>query len=589
MDDKLSSSEEAAEQDNTIQIDMPEPETALLAEKPSKFQNFKRVGSWCKHHKKISIPLAVIILFALVFGVPASRYPILSLVKKQTVQVVVRDSQTNKPIAEAKVALGSHEAKTDKDGKAVLKSVKLGKTILSITKKYYKETHSNITVGLASPELVNTKLAATGRQVPMTIVNKISGAVVGNVLVKALGSQARSDKKGKVVLVVPAGKNTVQATLSLDGYNDRKVTVRVTEAEVPENNFTITPAGKVYFLSKLSGKIDVVKTNLDGSNRQTVVEGTGTEEDRGTVLLASRDWKYLALQSKRDSDNPKLYMIDTSTDKLTTMDEGNAVFSITGWLDHDFIYSVSKNNVQYWQNNKQSIKSYNAENQKLTVLDQTNAEGPGQDDYGSESYGQIYALKGVVLFIKNWTSNYNTSYRLSGKQAIIESIKGDATGKLILKSVAKPDASTINSIGFDARAYEAGGVYFKNQVDDSVYKYEDGKIDVTTELNSGNFYAKTYPTFLQSPNSKQNFWSEPRDGKNTLLVGDADGKNGEQIEALSDYVQFGWYTDDYLLVSKKGSELYILAKDGKHPAIKISDYHKPDFNYLGYGGGYGGI
>jgi hypothetical protein len=28
----------------------------------------------------------------------------------------------------------------------------------------------------------------------------------------------------------------------------------------------LTPAGKIYFLSKQTGKIDVVKTDLDGSN-----------------------------------------------------------------------------------------------------------------------------------------------------------------------------------------------------------------------------------------------------------------------------------------------------------------------------------
>ena len=52
----------------------------------------------------------------------------------------------------------------------------------------------------------------------------------------------------------------------------------------------------------------------------------------------------------------------------------------------------------------------------------------------------------------------------------------------------------------------------------------------------------------------------------------------------------GWYTDNYLLVSKGGSELYIAAAGNPDfsKALKVTDYHKPNIVYRGYGGGYGG-
>jgi hypothetical protein len=94
---------------------------------------------------------------------------------------------------------------------------------------------------------------------------------------------------------------------------------------------------------------------------------------------------------------------------------------------------------------------------------------------------------------------------------------------------------------------------------------------------------------LLSPSADQTFWSESRDGKNTLFIGDQGGQNGKQIASLSDYNTFGWFTDDYLLVSKNSSELYIMDKAGKQAALKVSDYHKPTQNFYGYGGGYGGL
>jgi Tol biopolymer transport system component len=93
---------------------------------------------------------------------------------------------------------------------------------------------------------------------------------------------------------------------------------------------------------------------------------------------------------------------------------------------------------------------------------------------------------------------------------------------------------------------------------------------------------------LLSPSGSNSFWAEARDGKSALFVGDQDGKNPKQVASLSEYTSYGWFTDDYLLVSKGSSELYIMSKAGGKPQ-KITDYYKPSVNYQGYGGGYGGL
>jgi|GEM_PF-5478260 len=122
-------------------------------------------------------------------------------------------------------------------------------------------------------------------------------------------------------------------------------------------------------------------------------------------------------------------------------------------------------------------------------------------------------------------------------------------------------------------------------------EYEDGKFAAKPDVTDATYnqVSQTYPTYLTSLSDNQTFWSDQHDGKNTLFVGDDEGKDGKQIASLSEYVPYGWYSDAYLLVSKNSSELYIMATDGSTPPQKISDYYRPPITYRGYGGGYGGI
>jgi len=117
------------------------------------------------------------------------------------------------------------------------------------------------------------------------------------------------------------------------------------------------------------------------------------------------------------------------------------------------------------------------------------------------------------------------------------------------------------------------------------YEYEKGTFKQTNKPTDN----KSYPTFLLSPSGKKTFWFESRDGKNTLFLGDADAENEKELASGSDLTPYGWYGDDYLLLSKSSSELYIRSTDADSPVLKVTDYHKPDYNFAGYGYGYGGF
>ena len=551
-----------------------------------------RFKNWYLDRKKWAIPATVVLVVLILAGVPFTRYGLAGLILKRDVSVKVVDAATDTPVSGALVAVGSVSAETNGSGQATLHQLKVGHHSIFITKKYYQSRQVDVLAPILSQKIVpNLALTATGRQVKITVTNLINKNPLQGVNIAVAGTSAKTDKTGSAVVVVPVGTTEQKAELNLTGYNNAEVTVKISNDQIQDNPFTLTPSGQVYFLSKLSGKIDVVKTNLDGSDRQTVLAGTGNEDDQSTVLLASRDWKYLALLSRRAGNSPTLYLIDTSNDSLSTIDSGNADFSLNGWVDDSFIYTVTSNDIQLWQPGRQIIKSFNAASKKLTTLDQTTASGSDNFTYVSQLVGDVYAYNGQIFYIMNWTAGLNSSAQLITNQATFNSVKPDGSAKKAIRSFGLAAGTQAIDVTLEERVEnpDAIDLKFSDGTKDNFYVYANGQVKDDPTMTADSFYTADYPTYLQSPSGDQTFWSESRDGKNTLFIGDQNGQNGQQIATLSDYFTYGWYTDNYLLVSQNDSELYVMPVGGSSSPIKISDYNKPVQTYPGYGGGYGGI
>jgi hypothetical protein len=556
--------------------------------------HLQRFKTWYMERKKWTSPASVALVVLILAGVPFSRYALAGLVVKKDLSVKILDATANTPVSGATVSVGSISAETDGTGRAVLHRVKAGHHQVSFSKKYYQSANANLLVPIIGQKTApEVKMTATGRQVKITVTNSISKKVLSDVSITVADATAKTDKDGSAIIVLPAGSGEQKAKLSLSGYNDAEATIKISNDKIQSNDLGLTPSGKVYFLSKLSGKIDVVKTNLDGTNRQTILAGTGKEDDHGTVLLASRDWKYLALLSKRAGGLPTLYLIDTSDDSLTTMDTGDADFSPAGWVNDDFVYTVTRNANQLWQAGRQVLKSYDAPTKKTTTLDQTAASGTGQNDYITELIGSVYAYGDQILYIKNWTAAYGlaSSTDFTSKQATFNGIKADGSAKKAIKSFGLVAGTTAIDTTLEDRVENPGSIdlHFSDGAKDNFYVYANGQVKDQPGTTADSYYTADYPTYLQSPSGDSTFWAESRDGKNTLFIGDSSGQGGKQVATLSDYNTYGWFSDNYLLLSKNSSELYIMSKTGDQPAVKVSDYHKPSVTFYGYGGGYGGL
>ena len=553
--------------------------------------NIKRFFAGYWRHKKWTLPLTLLVVIALVFLVPASRYPLLALKLRRQFNVAVIDSTTHTPVSGASVSLDGKTLLTNNEGDVVF-TAKVGKRTLMVHKQYYTLLTEPVFVGVThrSTNVRIIRLVATGRQVPIKVINRLNGQPVANADLKVLNTEAKTDGSGKAIIVLPSGTLVQAASLSANGYNALTTKVQVTDQTVPANTFALTPTGRVYFLSNLSGNIDVVSTNLDGSARQTVLAGTGSEDPNDTVLLASTDWKYLALLSKRDGGaNAKLFLINTSTNQLTTIDGTASTFSVVGWDDHDFIYQSNPDRVQAWQNGYDLLKSYNADTGKDITLDASTASGSTADNYISDDLGySTDIVSGSIIYTKEWHSGFDAAVSaFNNKQDEILSVNPDGTGKQTLKSI-----SSSNDISIAALNYSPTQLYF--QVTDAsgntYYVYQNGSVTQTDTMTNDLYeqYEQDYPTYLLSPSGNQTFWSEQRDGENTLFVGDNNGNNAKQIATLSSYSPYGWYGSDYLLVEKSGSQLFVMPVNGG-TALKVSDYYKPPQNFSGYGSGYGGL
>jgi len=570
-----------------------EPEAVDTPKPAGRLARFKRFWHrwWANPKKRYASIGGVVLILVVLFAVPFTRYEILGLIIKKPLTITIIDDKSRAPVSGVVLSVDGKKATTNAAGKATIKA-HLGRTAVSASKKYYQGAQSTVTVKLTNNNEWKFALHALGRQVPVKVINKISGKPVTGAVITVNGSQSKTSKDGLATIVVPSDAQQQKATISLSGYNSSEVSVTVKDAADPANTFGITPAGTIYFLSNKSGTIDVVKSNLDGSERRTVLAGTGSEDSDSTALLASRDWKYVALQAKRSTKADTtggVYFIDTTKgDKLVTVDEGNATFSIVGWSGHFFVYQVQRTGVQNWEPNAQALKSYNAETGKLTTLEQTAGEGSSMYDYAYSRFGNVYAFSNEIVFGNQWNSSYNSPGRLNGKAVSLVSIKPDGSARRAVKDFPVPSGNSYYNVNLVL--YRPQGIYAQasDGTNNNYYEYKAGKLTDKPDLNEAAFY-RSYNAYLPSPSGDITFWTEQRDGKNTLLLGDKDAASEKVVLAGTKYNPYGWYGEDYLLVSKEGSELYIIPKDGSDNPLKVTDYFQSQAYYAGYGGGYGGL
>ncbi|PJE65283.1 hypothetical protein COU91_02455 [Candidatus Saccharibacteria bacterium CG10_big_fil_rev_8_21_14_0_10_47_8] len=571
VDTETSAEVETKDFEGPAELPENEPEE-VVESKLSQTQNpqshWQRFHHWYGNHKKLSIPLTVLSTLLVLTALPWTRYSLAGQLISHDVKVRVTDSKTGAPVSEAEVQASSGSTETTSGtGQVSLHKVRAGKTTIKVTKKYYKDGQLKTTVPVfKSSKALNVQMQATGRQVKINVANIITKKGLASVGIKISDVDVKTDASGNATAVLPAGIASQKATLKLSGYNNSNVTIKVSDTEIKENKFNLTPTGRVYFLSNRSGKVDVMKSNLDGSDPVIVLAGTGSEDVSNTVLVASPDWKYLALLAKRDSSASKVYIITTSNDQLTTADEGSANFILSGWLGDKLIYTVSRTDLSPWNNGSGKLKSYDANTGKLILLDQTSGTGDASSN-NYEYYGLVFLSGDSVIYGKGWTSQYPSSADYSGKQETLSVISANGQNHKVVSQYAADTKTVYYTPHGPNSVYVVTNT--QSQTDYTYYDYVVDSAPKQISLTNDQLY-KNYPTYYLSPDGKQTLWTEIRDG-NAILVGDTTGSGGKVIATIAGSSPVGWFTGQYVLVSKNINELYIMGVAGGAP-LKISSY-----------------
>ncbi|HEY5549727.1 MAG TPA: hypothetical protein VIK37_00770 [Candidatus Saccharimonadales bacterium] len=568
--------EEKKDQPQQPSAEQPEESPPPKATVMSK-SYWRRLRNWYLFNRKWTIPATAVLILLLLVAVPWTRYKAAGIVVKKNFTVEVLDSTSRTPVSDATVRVGSLSSHTDGNGRATLR-LSAGNHAVLISKKYYKERQANVLVPILSQKSTPAiEVEATGRQAKIVVKNLITQKPLGDVDIKVADINAKTDKDGEAVVVLPVGTDEQKATLGLKGYNDSAVTIEVSSLEVIENNFALTPAGKVYFLSKRTGKLDLMKANLDGTEAKVVLAGTGSERDYDTALLPSPNWKYVALVARRSTayPTPQLYVLSTAEDKLLDVDNGDVDVSLVGWSGDNLIYTISRRDLPEWQTGKDKLKSYDAGSGKSTLLDQISATG----DAAASAY-EYYAFTMVsgenVVYSKSWfpSDEAMADELLNAKKSSLSIILSSGQG---YKPVATFDAR--DNIQYSRHSPSA--VYIWQQAGDAAnfFNYTVGSsAPKSIAINEESFY-DSYRIFYLSPSGKKSLWAESRDGKYTIFVADANGLNPATIASLTQYNAHSWFNDEYILTTRKDSELHIMNAGGGEP-VKITDFQPT--TYSGY-------
>lgn len=256
------------------------------------------------------------------------------------------------------VAVNGVTYHTDSKGQLKVPNVPYGNMTIAATKNGFQSVNYGVVLdfdpflhklGGASTDNaarnVTLSLKSTGIPVSFTLVDWLSGKPVSTGEFAVGDLVAKPDSKGTVSLRVPGtDAKSVIVDASFGGaYVDKKFDVSI-GGSAPV--IRVVPGGRDYFLSSRSGVLTLYSSNLDGSDTQPILAGTGQETD-ATNFAVSPDGKYGVLSSSRDGASnshhdllQRVYIVDLATKRITQVDEGVKV-TFADWSGDELVYTTT--------------------------------------------------------------------------------------------------------------------------------------------------------------------------------------------------------------------------------------------------------
>lgn len=345
---------------------------AAAAAKDTVVVRRKSGGFWRNKWFRSIVLLLVLSGIAAACVVPTSRYWLLNTAGvRSSASLTVVDSTTRLPLKGVDVTLGGKEGRTDSKGEVSFTDLKLGRTRLTIKQVGFGQIQQHIVIGWGSNPLGRFALEATGVQYVIEVRDYLSGQPLEGVEATNGTVTAVSDKDGKITLTL---ESTVVAegsiALSKAGYRSEAISLN----EDPEKptKATMVIDRKAVFVSRVNGKYDLFKSDLDGQNRELLLAATGNENSN-ISLAVSPDGKRAAFIStrsgKRDSGGfllSSLALIDIENGKTTTIAEA-AQIQLIDWIGSRIIFQLGSSDSS--SEDRYAVVSYDyANNTRLQLV-----------------------------------------------------------------------------------------------------------------------------------------------------------------------------------------------------------------------------
>lgn len=422
---------------------------------------------------------------------PTSRYFVLNLVGiRSSANLRVVDIATQLPLKNAYVTIGSAKVTTDEKGIAKFNNLKLGPQKLTIKRIAFASTSQNFVVGWGSNPLGTFKLSATGIKYVIDTHDYLSNKGIASAQAESGQATAVADDKGIITLVLgDEGDNitTADITVAAHGYRTETFTAHLLASESAP--IVLVPAAPAVFLSKQSGKYDVIRSDIDGKNRTVLLAGSGTENNN-LMLAVDADSKRAALVSTRDPvrDNDgyllsTLSLIDLETGAVQTLDHAEQI-QLIDWSGTRLIYEQAVAGASASNSQRYRLTSYDYQTNNRTQLAAAN------------QFHAVMSAQGMIY--------YSISHTDPNVKPAFMRVKPDGTGR---QTILNQETWSAFRADYNTLSLQTPSGWFS--------------YTMTTNQSQKTDPPSVFQSRLYADQGTKHAWIDPRDAQNALLVYDA--------------------------------------------------------------------
>lgn len=492
------------------------------------------IAWWRNKKARYSTFAALGALLLILLAIPVTRYTMLGLVgMKGTVEIRVLDQTSNQPLKNVQVTIGSQSVKTDKDGTALLKKIKLGKHAMKIAKLAFAPVERSVLVGTGTTKPDTVSLRAVGAQYKVRVLDYVSNRPLATAEATSGESNANADKEGMVILTIgQTDADSIKIVIGAKDYRQETITVPM-DTSMPET-VRLVPSSKAVYVSNQSGKYDLVASYIDGKDKKTLLAGTGLERKNTLGLSVDATGKMAAFISTRDNQKTPdgfllsaLNLITLDTGAVLTIDHAEQI-RLIGWTKDTVVYQEVVSGTSAANPNRSRIIAYNYVKSERNQL-------------ASANYFEGAELVGDTLY-------YATSSTNPEEPSALFSIKADTTGR---RTIMREKFWSMLRTNYETIALQTPKQWLAYTIGSSSAPKQGAQ--------PAELYSRTFAT---NTDQSKSLWIDVRDGKGVLLARDLKTKKdtvAKTDEGLAQPIR--WLTDEivlYHIASSSHTTMYAL-------------------------------